>query len=372
MIEARVWSSSRTAPPGRLTEVALPVVAVGPRSIRLPGVTVCDVGPERLFTSDELRFDPRDGGGPLCSSEHRREARGFGVVNVAFHLRRGLDRISALLGHALPPLVARIGVHASQAPRWGGGHYRLPALTYQKLPEEDPPLPTGEIHLGLGGGFIPLGGSAYFHAPSHNAGIVCHELGHHLTRHTADLRLNSGRPPGSQANRKVALDEGTCDYLAAVLLETPDIFGWHRHRVPATSLQRRRLDGPWTMAAYGGRRTDDPHSDGAIWASALWAARSRLEQCGVAGEEFDRLVLRTLARIGRSPADGPRAEALQRRMEFGGALAALLDEDPSPAGRVGGVVEAVFASRGIEVGYDNDELQQRARARMPQPIGGGR
>lgn len=372
MINARVWSSSLTAPPGRLTDVSLPVVAMGPRCISLSGVTVSDVGAERVFTSDDLRLAPRDGGGPLCSPEHRREARAFGVVNVAFHLSRGLDCISALLGHALPPLVARIGVHTSQAPRWGGGHYRLPALTYTKLPEEEPPLPTGEIHLGLGTGFIPFEGRPYFHAPSHNAGIICHELGHHLMRHTADLRLNSGRPPDAQANRKIALDEGTCDYLAAILLETPDIFGWHRHHVAATSLQRRRLDGPWTMAAYAGSRTDDPHSDGAIWASALWAARSKLEQCGVAGEEFDRLLLRALARIGRSPAGASRAEALQRRMEFGGALHALLDEDQSPAGRVGGVVEAVFASRGIEVGFDNDELRDRARARVLRPVSGGR
>jgi hypothetical protein len=59
-------------------------------------------------------------------------------------------------------------------------------------------------------------------------------------------------------------------------------------------------------------------------------------------------------------------------MEFGGALHALLDEDQSPAGRVGGVVEAVFASRGIEVGFDNDELRDRARARVLRPVSGGR
>jgi hypothetical protein len=372
MIQARVWSSSWTALPGELTEVTLPVVGIGPRSIGLPGVTVSDVGAERLFTSNELRFDPRDGGGPFCSPEHRREARAFGVVNVAFHLQRGLDRIATLLGRPLPPLLARIGVHAAQSPRWGGGHYRLPALVYTKLPESEQPVSTGEIHLGPGGAFVPLHGRRYFHAPAHNAAIVCHELGHHLTRHTADFRLNSGRPAGAQANRKVALDEGMCDYLAAILLETPDIFGWHRHHVPTTSLQRRRLDAPSTMAAYSGGRTDDPHSDGAIWASALWAARGELEHRGVATEELDRLVLRGLVRIGRSPVDVARAEALQRRMEFGRALRALLDGDQSPGGRVGGVVEAVFASRGIEVGYDNDELRERARARALQPAGGGR
>jgi hypothetical protein len=330
------------------------------------------VGAGRLFVDDDLRFDPRDGGGPLCSPEHRREARAFGVVNVAFHLQRGLDRIAALLGRPLPRLVARIGVHASQSPYWGGGHYRLPALTYSKLPEEDPPMPTGEIHLGSGRGFVPLESRPYFHAPAHNAAIICHELGHHLTRHTADLRLNSCRPSAAQSNRRVALDEGTSDYLAAVLLETPDIYGWHRHCVPSSSLERRRLDGPWTMAAYDGGRTHDPHADGAIWAAALWAARSRLERRGIALETFDWMVVRALVRIGRSAVGLPRAEAVGRRSQFGLALRALLNEDPSPAGDIGAVVEAVFGERGIEVGYDNEELRERTRARGPRRVSAGR
>jgi hypothetical protein len=372
VIPARVYRPAGTLPPGDLVEVALPVVRIGNRGITLPGVSVSDAGTERLFTTDDLRFDPRDGGGPFSSPERRREARAFGVVNVAFHLQRGLDRIAALLGRPLPPLVARIGVHASQSPRWGGGHYRLPALTYTSLAEGEPPSPTGEIHLGAGGGFVPLDGRTYFHSASHNAAIICHELGHHLTRHTVDYRINAGRPAGAQANRKVALDEGTSDYLAAILLETPDIFGWHRHRVPATSPQRRRLDAPWTMAGYGGLRTDDPHSDGTIWASALWAARAEVQRHGIATEDLDALVLRALVRVGRGPLDVPRAIELEHRSRFGHALQAILDEDCSTGGRIGAVVEDVLASRGIEVGYDNIELRERARARVAQSAGGGR
>jgi hypothetical protein len=371
-MRARAYRPSRTLPPGDLAEVDLPDIHIGNRGITLPGVSVTDVGGERLFTTDDLRFDPRDGGGPFCLPEHRREARAFGVVNVAFHLQRGLDRIVALLGRPLPPLMARIGVHASQSPRWGGGHYRLPSLTYTSFAEGEPPSPTGEIHLGTGGGFVTLDGRAYFHSASHNAAIICHELGHHLTRHTADYRVNSGRPVGAQANRKVALDEGTSDYLAAILLETPDIFGWHRHRVPSASLQRRRLDGAWTMAAYGGLRSDDPHSDGTIWASALWAARGEVSRRGFAAEYFDALVLRALVRVGRGPVEVPRAIELENRSRFGHALQAILDEDRSPGGRIGEVAETVLASRGIEVGYDNIELRERARARVAQPVGGRR
>jgi hypothetical protein len=372
MTRARVHGPSGTPRPEELVEVTLHDVRIGSSDIALPGVHVADTGPERLFTSDDLRFDPRDGGGPFCPPEQRLEARAFGVVNVGFHLRRGLVRIAALLGRGLPPLAVRIGVHDPRAPRWGGGHYRLPALTYTSMPEAAPPAATGEIHLGRGGRFVLVDGRPYFNAPAHNAAIVYHELGHHLTRHTADFRVNVDRPAGAQANRKIALDEGTSDYVAGMLLETADIFGWHRHHEPATSLRRRRLDGPWTMAAYGGARSDDPHSDGTIWASALWASRIEVQREGVAAEEFDRLVLRALVRIGRSGGDLPRQDEMERRRQFGHALQALLDEDRSAGGRAGTVVERVFAGRGIVTGYDNDELRERWRARLPLAAGCGR
>ena len=372
MIHARLRLPFGTPRPGDLVEVTLPDVRICARGIALPGVTVVDTGPERLFTTDDLRFDPRDGGGPFCTPEQRREARAFGVINVGFHVRRGLDRVAALLGRDLPPLVVRIGVHEAQAPRWGGGHYRLPALTYTSLPEAEPPVATGEIHLGRGGGFVPYDGRPYFNAPAHNAAIVYHEVGHHLTHHTADFRINASRPVDARANRKIALDEGTSDYLAAILLETPDIFGWHRHREPVTSLRRRRVDGPWTMAAYGGLRSDDPHADGTIWASALWAARVELQRDGVAAEELDRLVVHALVRIGRRQDDLPRGAELERRRQFGHALRTLLGEDRSPGGRIGALVEGVFAGRGIVTGYDNDQLRERSRARLQLAAGSRR
>jgi hypothetical protein len=63
---------------------------------------------------------------------------------------------------------------------------------------------------------------------------------------------------------------------------------------------------------------------------------------------------------------------MERRRQFGHALQALLDEDRSAGGRVGAVVERVFAGRGIVTGYDNDELRERWRARLPLAAGCGR
>jgi hypothetical protein len=354
----RAWSGGRDSPPGRLIEVTLPLERIEAAALVCPRVTVrCEHGV--LFDGDDLRFDPRFGGGPSATPDERREALAFGVVNSAYHAQRGLDVVERLLGRPLPRLLVRIGVHAGQRPEWGGGHYRLPALDYSTLPEEDPPVATGEVHLGVGGRLVPLRGERYLHTASHDPAIVLHELGHHVTRHTADLRVNERRPPQAQANLKTPLDEGTSDYLAAILLDTADIYGWHRAAVPPESPRRRCLAAPWTMAQFVGGHLSDPHTDGTIWSAALWAARTELERRGVAGPRFDGVVLRALDRIGRTGADLPVERARQRRRRYALALEAILEEDAASGGRLASVVEPVFASRGIEAGLGNDDLRER-------------
>ena len=258
--------------PGRLAEVELAGAERTENGLRVGPVEVFDSA-ARCGPADDGRFNPADGGGPLASREARRQARCFGVVNVAYHRHRGRAWAGGLLGHALPPLTARIGVHTDQRPRWGGGHYRLPAERYSELSEAAPVQPTGEIHLGTGRAYRPYDGRSYFDAPAHNPAIVLHELGHHICRHTADFRLNGRRPPSQQANRKIPLDEGTSDYIAAVLWDCPDIFGWHRAGVAPHHPGRRRLDVHRTMADFRGGSDQDPHADGTPWSSALWSGR---------------------------------------------------------------------------------------------------
>jgi len=208
---------------------------------------------------------------------------------------------------------------------------------------------------------LDLDCARYWHDPAHDAAIVCHELGHHVTRHTADFCVNRRRPQHQQANRKIPLDEGTSDYLAATLLGTPDIYGWHRAAVPSSSPRRRRLDGPWTMAAFVGGHLHDPHADGVIWAAALWATRGELQRRGIPAERFDALLLRALDRVGRTFEELPLELARRRRRSFALLLEAILDEDPAQGGALGATVESVFAQRGIRVGAGNDELRDRAR-----------
>jgi hypothetical protein len=358
-VPALAWSGGGDSPPGRLTEVILEVERVGPATVVCPQVTVRCEHDGPLLDPDDLRFDPRGGGGPAATAEHRREALAFGVVNTAYHAQRGLKRLAGLLGRPLPPLHVRIGLHAVQRPGWGGGHYRLPAADYSALPEEEPPLPTGEIHLGVGGRLVPLRGERYLHSGSHDPAIVLHELGHHLTRHTADFRVNRRRPPQAQANLKTPLDEGTSDYAAAILLDTADIYGWHRASVPPESPRRRCLAAPWTMAQFVGGHLSDPHTDGTIWSAALWAARCELGRRGVEAARFDRVVVRALDRIGRTAEDLPVEGARQLRRRFALALEAILEEDAAGGGALAGVIEPVFAARGIEVGFGNDELRDR-------------
>lgn len=368
ILAARVWSGSGDPLPGRLEEVALTVERLEGRALVLPGLTVACAGDDDLFERADLRFDPRRGGGPTAMPEHRRDALAFGVVNTAYHLGRALERVAALLGRGLPPLVARVGAHAARHPGWGGGHYRLPAENYSTLPEDEPPVSTGEIHLGAGGRVVPLDGRAYLHTASHDPAIVYHEFGHHVTNHTADLRCNRRRPPEAQTNRKIPIDEGTCDYIAAILMGTPDIYGWHRAGVPSYSARRRRLDAPRTMAHFVGGHRSDPHADGAIWSAALWASRCELERRGFLPDRFDAVVLRALDRIGRADPDLPIEIVQRRRRRFANALEAILAEDQACGGDLVETVETVFAARGIEAGTGNNIARRRLRGYLPLTV----
>jgi hypothetical protein len=127
----------------------------------------------------EVLVDPAGGGGPWVDVGRDRCARLFGLTNVAYHAQRVLRQVGELLGHPLPHLVIRIGMHESPD-RWGGGHYRLAARSYDP-PEHSPVAVTGEVHLGGGNSYLPLPqGELYFAAPAHNLAIIYHEIGHHV------------------------------------------------------------------------------------------------------------------------------------------------------------------------------------------------
>lgn len=218
------------------------------------------------------------------------------------------------------------------------------------------------MHLGAGRRYVTTRSGRYFAAPSHNAAIIYHELGHHLCRHTADFRGNADRDPSAQTNRRTAIEEGTCDYLAAVLLDTPDIYGWHRHDRPDGDPRRRHLDTPITMAAFRGGRDVDPHADGTVWATALWSARRAWEQCGLDGRGFDAALLRALQELGRerlSPDPTERTAMLRRRRHFAHTLEKLLEQAEDGAGTA--AVARAFAARGIVVGQSNALLRDAAR-----------
>jgi hypothetical protein len=335
---------------GQLGEASLDVLDMGHSELVLPEATVRDERGGRLF-DDELVFGPAQGGGPLADLAGDRQARAFGVVNAAFHTQRALRFAAGLLGYPLPGLLVRIGTH-DRPHRWGGGHYRLPASSCAEV------RPAGEVHLGGGRKFLAApGGRPYFHAPAHNAAIVYHEVGHHICRHTADFRLNRLRPPQRQTNKKIALDEGTADLIAALLLGTPDIYGWHRRAIPESDLRRRKLDRRWTMAHFrrGGDR--DPHAAGTVWASACWSARQAVVAAGADAVRFDAMLLRGLERLGHDGSPARTVQARRDRRHFSRLLAAMAPVDPELAP----VVLTAMAGHGIRMGASNAQLCAAAR-----------
>lgn len=379
-MSSSVWSPGSEAPAGGGRSVAVRAHLPRPGAEAEPverTVVVLEADDSRLVLPEAVVIDPlgipcldslasaqpAGGGGPLAPLEDRRRAQAYGVGNVAWHVQRGLRYVTSLLQRPLPVLTVRLNAHGAD---WGGGHYRLPARQYTELTEPRGVASAGEVHLGAGRRYVPTRAGRYFAAPSHNAAIVYHELGHHVCRHTADFRGNRHRDPAAQTNLRTGIEEGTCDYLAAVLLGTPDIYGWHRGDRSDADPRRRRLDTAVTMSAFRGGRDVDPHSDGTVWATALWSARLAWQACGLEGAAFDAALLRALDHLGQEVLSADPAERmpmLRRRRYFSTALTALLVQAQAQSGAHAGVsaVETAFAVRGVVVGQSNAALREAAR-----------
>lgn len=291
------------------------------------------------------------------------EASHFAEVNAYFHLDRIAHYIAGLLAELgakrLPAVVAVVHAHCEpetcDSPHrfpMQGGHYRLPGAAHDYA---EPPniSAAGEIHLGPGRQLLANGALAawankpYRHNAGHNAGILYHEYGHHIHRHTADFRANHLRPVDRQSNRKVTLDEAGCDYWAAAMLGTPHIWALHRRHDDAVAHPRSLLS-PKTMADFDRTPEADPHANGTIWASALWTLRTSLTAARCDGPRLvDLLILQSLLLIG-SHEERDRPATCRWRSRFRNALAMLLEADRRlTAGSFADHIHQAFAAKGI-------------------------
>ncbi len=307
------------------------------------------------------------------------QASHFGEVNTYFHLDRIASYVDALLhelgASPLPKVVAVVNAHHAATEKNGvrdgfrgvghwhvfqGAHYRLPSdRATQKIKELHPVSSDGEIHLGPGwqllnyGALVEAAGGRYRTNASHNPGILYHEFGHHIARHTADFRANALLPREQQDNRKTALDEGFADYWAATMMDTPHIWACH-HRHDARTVHRRSLVSKKTMADFVPGSKADPHENGTIWAATLWDLRSALARLEADGKRrSDLMVLLSLLLLGRrmGAEQPPTIKSLRRaRKSFSIALAALLEADRALyAGRYHDLILSIFVTRGIKI-----------------------
>jgi len=367
------------------------------------GVQTKSLGDAEPDANGNFLFEPARGGGrvdkvPLAESNVRRryvEASRFGEVNTYFHLDRIASYVDTLLQDlgqcSLPLATAVVNAHPAavevngvrdgvrgRSGRWlpfQGGHYRLPNRSFT-VAEHQPLSPHGEIHLGPGwrlhrhGALAEATGRPYRANAAHNAGIIYHEYGHHLARHTADFIGNAFRRADQQRNDKSAIEEGTCDYWVATMLDTPHIRAWNQGNDPQ-SPHWRCLVSAKTMAHFDSRPRADPHANGTIWGAALWQLRGELaafDPEGVRGT--DRLVLQALILLGRLQPPGENATigGLRRiRSSFPAGLAALLNADELlNAGAHRDRISSVFAARGILP----DPLVSRILGNHPSPAKG--
>jgi hypothetical protein len=304
------------------------------------------------------------------------QASHFGEVNTYYHLDRVAAYVDELLSELgakpLPRVTAVVNAHhaatekdgirdgVKKSERWlpfQGGHYRLPSARYD-IQEYDPISSQGEIHLGPGwqllehGALVEAAGGRYRANASHNGGILYHEYGHHIARHTADFRANALRPPNRQNNRKTPLDEGFSDYWAATMLETPHIWAWHR-RHDDQEVHPRSLASARTMTDYDSRPGADEHANGTIWAAALWNLRELLRAKSTdGGRRTDLLVLQTLILLGKlfdhEHGASIRSTRLARQ-DYSVALAILFRADELLyGGKDRGAILTSFSARRIE------------------------
>ena len=342
-------------------------------------------------------FAPGRGGGrmdkvPLAKPARRArylQAARFGEVNTYFHVDRIAEYVDELLQklgeRSLPRVLAFVNAHHGATEHEGvrdgvrgdvsgkcmpfqGGHYRLPTVRPFRIAGCKPVSSAGEIHFGPGrrlarhGALAEHAGRPYRRNASHNAGIVYHEYGHHVTRHTADFRANHLRAPHRQINKKTALDEGSCDYWTAAMLDSPHIWAWHcRH--DRMHIHPRSLVSEVTMADFDERPNADAHENGTIWAVCLWDVRCALGAMESGGaRRADLLVLETLLLLGRLQDHryAPTVSGTRRLREgFDTALRVLLEADARLFRSAHQeVILAAFERRGIRP-PDGDGFQVR-------------
>lgn len=339
------------------------------------------VGNAEADSSGDFIFESGKGGGRLDKNPFTPEdfqwrymqASHFGEVNTFYHLNKIATYIDGLLRElGKPPLPVVItvvnahhGVKNANGVKDGlcndddcrafqGGHYRLPARKHS-IVEHHPVAVEGEIHLGPGrqlvdsGALVELARCSYRANASHNAGIIYHEYGHHITCHTADFRANRLRPADFQDNRKAAIDEGISDYWAATMLATPHIWAFHK-RHDASYCHPRSLVSQKTMNDFDSSAKADPHLNGTIWGAALWDMRTEIMRMeGGSARKADLLVIKMLT-LTASVHEGARDIKLTRKLrsKFQTGLEQLLQADAKLfGGRYTKLIQDVFARRKI-------------------------
>jgi hypothetical protein len=336
-----------TAPGAALDGHYVQIVSAG--WVRHPGGALLPIPPAQPNAAGNFVYLPQRGGVSPARNERSAgrfyeqvvEAAQFGQVNAYYHLNRLARYIHSLLAELNAPPLPKVRVftcaHSGYHPSTGcfqpdtvlaGGHYRMQNSRRYDPPEEGVVATTGEIHLGPGRYYLkwgcpPLGapsrtrrlaGKPYLHQPSHNPAILYHEYSHHLVRHTADFRCNSQRRPDRQSNAKSWLDEGTCDYLTAVMVGHSGFFAWQRAGLPAAHPRCRNLEPGRTLAEFDPSPQADPHYNGTIWATLLWRLRAALmNEHGWSGRAVDKALLQTLLAFGRTGVPNPHGQPTLRR-----------------------------------------------------------
>ncbi len=140
------------------------------------------------------------------------------------------------------------------------------------------------------------------------------------------------------------------------MLENPHIWACHR-RHDEHEIHPRSLTSSKTMLDYDHNPGADPHTNGTIWAAALWDLRTQMRaEHHTGARKTDLLVLKSLLLVGQITGNEPEvniASIRRARASYLTNMAALLSADELlNGGRHHLMIQETFSRHGIK--FDGD------------------
>lgn len=260
--KANVFLRNPAATPGT-SQVTLSSISSGGGTLSAPGINAGVCYDDQDWPCNRLDVTT-DADGSFLSRDYADDTGfedEFSAVNAFYHVAKAREGASFL---------GIDGLHVDISTNYGTG-----SPVDNAFYDNDGNLVMGQ------------GTSADF---AYDGDVVIHEYGHAIMGYLTPGMTGGYDQLGVNLVPR-AINEGYADYLAMVIADSPDLFGYALGSVPN--------EGPFTAARNMEVHkrscrdmTGESHEDSLILTSGLWAARESIVSAGLDPSEFDHAVLR--------------------------------------------------------------------------------